>query len=128
MLGVLPLFFKPDLESFPKINLKVTILLLLFVVIGFIGLRDPFGSWKYLGDTSQYTNVFFNYMDDPIYGIKSDRGFYLLMLFSKHYLNIHLFYILCAILYVVPIFLVSKKYFNNYALFAFIMFISSMSF
>lgn len=128
ILGVLPLFFKPDLESFPKINLKVTILLLLFVVIGFIGLRDPFGSWKYMGDTSQYTNVFFNYMDDPIYGIKSDRGFYLLMLFSKHYLNIHLFYILCAILYVVPIFLVSKKYFNNYALFAFIMFISSMSF
>lgn len=128
LLGVFPLFFKPNLESFPSINLKVTNSLLLIITILFIGLRDPYGNWRYLGDTSQYTNIFFNYMDDPIYGIKSDYGFYLLMLFSKEFLNIYIFYILCAVLYVVPIYLVCKKYFNEYALFAFIMFVSSMSF
>lgn len=124
----MPLFFKPNLESFPKINLNVTSYLLIVFIIGFIGLRDPFGSWKYLGDTSHYTDIFFNYMDDPIYGIKSDYGFYLLMLFSKEFLNIYLFYILCAFLYVVPIVLICKKYFKEYALFALIAFVSSMSF
>lgn len=128
ILGILPLFFKPNLESFPSINLKATNFLLLIITILFIGLRDPFGSWRYLGDTSNYTNIFFNYMDDPIRNFKSDYGFYLLMFFSKEYLNIYIFYMLCAILYVVPIYLVCKKYFNEYALFAFIMFVSSMSF
>lgn len=128
LLGVFPLFFKPNLELFPSINLKVTNSLLLIITILFIGLRDPYGNWRYFGDTSQYTNVFFNYMDDPIYGFKSDYGFYLLMLFSKTYLNIYFFYLVCAVLYVVPIYLVCKKYFNEYALFAFIMFVSSMSF
>lgn len=128
LLGIVPLFFKPNLESFPKINLSVTNVILLVFTIFFIGLRDPFGSWRYLGDTSHYTDIFFNYMDDPIHGIKSDYGFYLLMFFSKEYLNIYIFYILCAVLYVVPIYLVCKKYFNENALFAFIMFVSSMSF
>lgn len=128
LLGIFPLFFKPSLESFPTINLTVTNSILLIFTILFIGLRDPFGSWRYLGDTSHYTDIFFNYMDDPIYGIKSDYGFYLLMLFSKKYLNIYIFYIICAVLYVVPVFLVCKKYFKEYALFAFIMFVSSMSF
>lgn len=128
LLGIFPLFFKPNLESFPTINLTVTNLLLLTFTILFIGLRDPFGNWRYLGDTSHYTDIFFNYMDDPIYGIKSDYGFYLLMLFSKEYLNIYVFYILCSVLYVAPIFLVCKKYFKEYALFAFILFVSSMSF
>lgn len=128
LLGIFPLFVKPNLESFPTINLKVTSVLLVFTTILFIGLRDPFGNWRYLGDTSQYTNVFFNFIDDPIYGIKSDYGFYLLMLFSKEYLNIYIFYIVCALLYVIPIYLVCKKYLDKYSLFAFIMFVSSMSF
>lgn len=128
LLGIFPLFFKPNLESFPTINLTVTNLLLLTFTILFIGLRDPFGNWRYLGDTSHYTDIFFNYMDDPVYGIKSDYGFYLLMLFSKEYLNIYIFYILCSVLYVGPIYLVCKKYFKEYALFAFILFVSSMSF
>ena len=62
LLGIFPLFFKPNLESFPSINLKVTNLLLLIITILFIGLRDPFGSWRYLGDTSQYTNIFFTFI------------------------------------------------------------------
>lgn len=128
LLGIFPLFLKPNLELFPKVNLTITKSLLLILTICFIGFRDPFGSWRYLGDTSHYTDIFFNYMDDPIYGIKSDYGFYLLMLFSKEYLNIYIFYILCAILYVTPIYLICRKYFKEYRVFAFIMFVSSMSF
>lgn len=128
LLGIFPLFFKQNLDFFPKINLSITTSLLLILTVVFIGFRDPFGNWRYLGDTSHYTDIFFNYMDDPIYGIKSDYGFYILMLFSKEFLNIYIFYLICAVIYVIPIFLVCKKYFNEFALFAFIMFISSMSF
>lgn len=128
LLSILPLFVKKDLESFPKVNLHVGLILLLSIVVLFIGLRDPFGSWRYLGDTNHYTDIFYNYIEDATYGIKSDYGFYLLMLFSKEYLNIQLFYLLCAFIYVLPVFLISKKWFKEYAFFSIILFISSMSF
>ena len=128
VLSIMPLFFKSDLEAFPKINLIVGSLLLLIITIGFIGLRDPYGNWRYFGDTSHYTDIFFNYLDDPIYGIKSDYGFYYLMLFSKTFLNIYVFYLICALIYILPIYLICKKWFADYALFAIILFVSSMSF
>ena len=100
-------------------------LILICIVILFLGLRDPMGNWRYLGDTSNYTNLFNNF-DPSIH--KSEPGFNLLMQFGIDFLNVRLFYILCACLYIIPVYIVCRKWFNNYAFYALALHISMISF
>lgn len=100
-------------------------LILICIVILFFGLRDPIGNWRYLGDTSAYTNLF-NHFDPSVH--KNEPGFNLLMKFGINYLNIRLFYILCACLYIIPVYVVFRKWFHNYAFYALAIHISMLSF
>lgn len=127
LLSILPLFFKKDIESFPKINLYVGTFLILILVLAFIGFRDPYASSKYFGDTIQYTSTY-NQLDNATYGEKKDIGFYSLMVLCKSLMNIQSFYILCSLLYVIPVYYTFRKWFKEYAFFALILFVSSMSF
>lgn len=127
VLAVLPLFFKGSLEEFPKINLYTGTFLILVVTIAFIGLRDPYGNWRYFGDTAHYSLIYDD-LDYATYGTKKDIGFYTLMVLCKSIMDVSSFYFICAVIYVLPVFLTFKKWFKEYAFFALIMFVTSMSF
>jgi hypothetical protein len=127
ILSILPLFTEKTLKDFPSINLISGTILICCITIAFIGLRDPFGNWRYLGDTSYYT-IIFEDLNESSYGIKKDVGFYILMYISKQFLNIQMFYLLCATIYVLPVYFSFKKWFKQYAFFALLMFVTSMSF
>ena len=98
---------------------------LILIVVLFFGLRDPMGNWRYLGDTSNYTNLF-NHFDPAMH--KNEPGFNVLMKFGINYLNIRLFYVLCTCLYVIPVYVVFRKWFHNYAFYALALYISMLSF
>lgn len=98
---------------------------LIVIVVLFVGLRDPMGHWRYLGDTSNYTNLF-NHFDPSIH--KNEPGFNALMKFCIAFLNIRLFYVLCACLYIIPVYIVFRKWFHNYAFYALALYVSMLSF
>ena len=127
ILSILPLFFRDDIEEFPKINLYVGTFLILLITLAFIGFRDPYAGSKYFGDTIQYTNTF-NQLENATYGSKKDVGFYSLMVIVKSLMSVKGFYILCSLLYVLPVYYTFKKWFKEYAFFALLLFVSSMSF
>lgn len=100
-------------------------LILMCIVIIFFGLRDPMGDWRYLGDTSNYT-ILFNHFDPSVH--KYEPGFNILMKFGIDFLNIRLFYVLCACLYIIPVYIAFRKWFQNYAFYALAIHISMLSF
>lgn len=127
-LGCLPLLRYKDLDKFPDINLILGTLLLLALSIMFIGLRNPFGSWRFYGDTYKYTQVFQKIQQDPTWISNKDAGFYNYMRFMAKYCNIQTFYFCTALLYVIPAYFSFYKWFKKYAFFAVVLFVSSMSF
>lgn len=105
IFSVAPLFFG---KSLWKANFSIGTILLILVPILFIGLRDPYGSWRYLGDTYFYTNAF-NGIRESSYEIKSDKLFYSLMYLFSKITNVKVFYILCSICYVLLPFYLFKN-------------------
>lgn len=99
------------------------------VVIGLIiymGLRPISGT--YFGDTSTYASVFRSMQMGNHVAIEKDFMFNYFMKWCSSFMNIHSFFLLLDILYVLPYVLFSKKYFKRYWFFAMFMFISSFSF
>ena len=127
-LMFLPLFKYENINLFSNSTLNFNTTILLSLTICFIGFRDPLGSPIYLGDTFTYTMIFNEFVNGVEYGAIPDPGFNLLMKFCSKYLNIRLFYIICALLYVLPSFFAFKKWFGQNAFFALAIFIVSMSF
>jgi len=128
ILGALPLVRYRTLDKFPETNLLVGTLLLLLVVTLFIGLRNPFGSWRYFGDTHRYTIIYQNIQSDPLWKSGKDYGFYYYMKLLAGFVNIQAFYLITAILYIFPVYFSFHKWFKKYAFFAVVMYVTSMSF
>jgi len=125
---VIPILKYANLQQFSKSILNFNSIVLLIIVICFIGFRDPWGSWRYFGDTGSYTRIYESLkMGNDFIAIK-DSGFYFFMKFAGKLLSIQFFYILCALLYVIPPFLAFKKWFGKNAFFALAIFVVSMSF
>lgn len=127
LLSILPLFFKQTLDQFPKINLLTGTFLILLICIGFIGLREPYASSIFLGDTITYTRTFEKIDEVSVYDLK-DLGFYAMMKFFAQFASVNVFYFFCAFLYVIPTFYTFKKWFGKYAFFALVSYVVSMSF
>jgi hypothetical protein len=126
-LSVLHLF-KDNLESYPSEIALFFFTLLSVVVILFIGLREPWGNWRFLGDTSAYTRTYHYIEAQGLDNVTKDFGFYLFMYLCSKLMNVQGFYILSAFLYVVPVAYTFRRHFSNYAFFAFLLYVSSMSF
>jgi len=127
VLSILPLFKYSDLNSFPRSNLKLGNILLLSITILFIGLRDPWGNWRYLGDTSAYSLMFQEIDNIKFYEAK-DIGFTFFMYLCKIFLNHQFFFLVSALLYVGFVYLFAKRTSKENGFFLFVMFVTSMSF
>lgn len=128
VIGSLPLLRHRELDKFPEANLLVGTLLMLVIVIIFIGLRNPYGSWRYFGDTFRYTDIFHKIQSDPTWVYNKDYGFFYYMKFLSNFVNIQTFFFVTAVLYVVPVYITLHKWFKNYAFFAVILYVTSLSF
>lgn len=103
-------------------------LFLLLITILFIGLRDPYGSFKYLGDTRAYTHTYMQIGSINLLQAK-DIGFsfFMKMLF-KCDISIQLFYLISAFFYVVLPYLAFRRWFRENAFYALLMYVTAMSF
>jgi len=128
ILGVVPSFRYRRLSSFPDMNLVVGTLILIVFPILYLGLRDPFGSWRYLGDTHNYANKFLRIQSDPFWRSKKDLGFYVYMKFIADYFSLQSFFLISMAIYVLPVYFAFLKWFKKYAYFALIAYLVSMSF
>lgn len=110
-----------------RINKFVTIfgLIMLFFVISFIGLRpvrDEFGDmWTY----DQYFKLASTGKDIVV---KKEFVFNYFLIFSSKIMTNTMFFFLCAVFYIVPCYIFSKKYGGSYWLFVFFIFIASFMF
>ena len=91
-----------------------------------MGLRPISGA--YFGDMGTYANLFVNYASGGIMLFQQDVGFDFFMSSSAKIMTIDFFFLLCAFLYVFPIYLTSKKFFKKYWFYAFLILVSSYSF
>lgn len=128
LIGVLPLLKFKELKRFPEENLLIGSILLLIVVILYIGLRNPNGSWLYFGDTYRYTLKYQKIQANPNWTSNKDLGFYYYMKAMSKLFNIQTFYLITASLYVLPVCYSFYKWFNKYSFFAIVLFVTSMSF
>ena len=107
------------------LNRAISFFLLVFLIV-FIGLRPVSG--LYFVDMSTYASSFELYKSGmPLY-TEGDIGFDLFMFTLAKLGSIDLFFALCAVLYILPLYIASKIWFPKYYLFAFIMLLASFSF
>lgn len=99
---------------------------LVITLILYMGLRQV--NTSYFGDTINYAKGYNLLQQGVDVKIKDDYLFNFLMKFCSGFMNIHSFFLLIEVLYIVPCFLFSRKYFGRYWFFAMFMFISSFSF
>lgn len=100
-----------------------------FLLIGlvlYMGLRPISG--MYFGDMGTYAMYFDRLASGDIYQITNDYAFNYFMLFCTKFMNVNMFFLLTAFLYILPCYIFSRKYFGRYWFFAFFMFVGSFSF
>mgnify|MGYP003635553057 CR=1 FL=1 len=100
-------------------------LILVFLMI-YMGLRPVSG--RYFLDMITYARHFERYeMGGEVISNK-DVVFHYFMKFSSNFLSVNYFFLLCAILYIYPMYKISIKFFKEYWFYSFLMFIVSFSF
>lgn len=110
-------------EGYRKVQLGF--LLLLFVLI-YMGLRPISG--VYFGDMGTYSRRFEYYQEGNGIIATKDVVFHYFMLLCSKFMSVHMFFLVCAALYVFPLYSVSVKWFKEYWFYAFLMLVGSFSF
>lgn len=100
--------------------------LLLVITIFYMGLRPISG--RYFGDMRSYSRYFIEYSRGGQILVNKDVFFHMFMKFTSNFLTVHQFFLLCAFLYVFPMYRVSKSFFKEYWFYGFLLLISSFSF
>lgn len=99
------------------------------VLILYVGLRDPFGSFLVLGDTARYSLDYIG-LTTSIYPTEASKDvlFFGFMSLSARLFHVTIFYLVCAFIYVgLPVVLLNK-WFKNQSYTAFLFVVSSMSY
>ncbi|MGX9985369.1 EpsG family protein [Soonwooa purpurea] len=110
-------------------NLRITGFLIggyLVLLIVYMGLRPISG--RYFGDTANYARAYKILQAGEKVRIEKDYVFNYFMQWCSRFMNIHTFYLVLDIIYVVPIFIFVKRYFGIYWWFGFLFTIASFSF
>lgn len=99
--------------------------ILLFFLLGYMGLRPIHSVFI---DMTVYAKIFERYQDGfPITDF-TDLGFHLYVLLMSKVGNAELFFFICTVLYVVPIYIVCKKWFKKYWFYGFLFLVISFTF
>src|SRR5690606_23099588 len=99
-------------------NRNLSILLLLFT-IPYIGLRPISG--RYFVDMKTYAQTFEQFKNGMPIKPGGDLGFELFLKISSQTMTVELFFLMCAMIYIIPLFLAAKNWFPNYYFFAFLL-------
>ncbi|WP_027383236.1 EpsG family protein [Epilithonimonas caeni] len=99
---------------------------IVLVLILYMGLRPI--NVHYFGDTSTYAGIFKAMRNGQEAKIQKDYVFNYFMKWCSNFMDVHRFFLLLDILYIIPSLLFSRKYFGQYWFFAMFMFIGSFSF
>ncbi len=101
--------------------------ILLTSLVLYIGLRPVSG--VYFADMATYADTFLRLQNgDDIFREGGDIGFEYFLRFSAAFLTLDSFFLVCAFIYIYPLFLASKNWFPKYYFFLFVLFIGSFSF
>lgn len=82
----------------------------------------------YFGDMGTYNNYFERYQSGADIVQIKDGFFYAFMKFCSNFMNAQSFFFLCAIIYVLPLYLACRKWFANYWGYGFLMIVSVLTF
>jgi len=96
----------------------------LFVFL-YMGLR-PVSGW--FGDMVTYANYFNRYQSGEEVVMFKDGLFYTFMKICSDFMSVNTFFFLCAVLYIIPLWVVCKKWFKNYWFYGFLMLVSTLTF
>jgi len=109
-------------------NTKYNQLIFIFFLftLFYIGLRPISG--KYFVDMRTYANIFEAYQNYALINTGKDIYFHKFMSFMAKIISVEVFFLLCAFLYIYPLYLISKKWFKDYWFYAFLMLATAFSF
>lgn len=99
---------------------------LLVLVLLFIGLRPISG--HVFGDMGTYAVYFLNYAHGAPVTSTTDVVFHYYMKTLSYVVGVYGFFLITTILYIIPMYLISKSSFKHYSFYAFLMFTVSFSF
>ncbi len=104
---------------------KISGILLFWFVLLYMGLRPV--SW-YFGDMGVYVRYYDIYASGGELYKTKDVGFYTLMKGLSYFQSSSLFFFVITLLYVLPLYIATKRWFKKYYYFAFLLLVASFSF
>lgn len=107
-----------------KFNKNFGILIFVFVLL-YMGLRPISGVFT---DMKTYHRLFMRYADGATITSPNDYGFHVFTKFSTQIISAEIYFLICAFLYVIPLYVACKKWFNDYWFYAFMFLIGAFSF
>ena len=105
---------------------KLLGMIVLVFCIAFIGLRPISG--KYFGDMRVYATTFENYALGDAVILEKDIYFHYFMKWSSSVMTVEMFFLICALLYIVPLYIFSRRVFKAFWFYAFFALVLSFSF
>ncbi len=96
------------------------------IYILYMGSRGISGT--YFGDTYNYAQVYYQLQEGRDVIIEKDFMFNYFMKWCSGFMDVHTFYLIIDVFYVIPCVFFARKYFGQYWFFAMFMFLASFSF
>lgn len=100
--------------------------ILMTVVVLFLGLRPI--TFSHFGDMGMYNVYFENYVAGEKLNTSKDIGFEVFIYLCSKMMTAQMFFLLCAFLYIFPLYKACKRLFQEYWYYAFLMLLASFSF
>jgi hypothetical protein len=105
-------------------NKNFGMIVLVFVLL-YIGLRPIH---REFADMITYNNIFERYSDGAVITSPNDFLFHIFTKFSSQIMSAQMYFLICASLYVVPLYIVCEKWFEGHWFYAFLFLVSAFSF
>ena len=99
--------------------------LFIFLLL-YMGLRPV--SWEYFGDMGSYNRMFLNYVSGAQISDTKDPFFHFFTKLSSQIMSARMYFLLNACLYIIPLFVVCKKWFKEYWFYGFLLIVISFEF
>lgn len=130
LLIVFVVFFQSSsspIQSDQNLNFKNFLGYFVLIISSvYIGFRPISGN--YFGDMSRYASSFLQYADGASVVSDKDVFFEYFAKFCSAFMDVNSYFLILALLYILPFYFVSKTFFKEYWFYAFLLFIASFTF